>query len=318
LSETVEVVEATTIDTDVARMGDAARWLSDARSQALSAASEHVPHPIRDDADYKASKKARAQASAEYKRLDEERKSLTRDVERAIKAFKSSASDAIAPLSEVDSGYRRYIDEWEAKCLREKTAEIQTAYEEFAPDLVPFLSFVRVWDMWAAKGKWANRTTPTPKAIADMQEKVEGVAKGYRAIDEMDGLGDSERQAVKAAYFDCLDVGEALARVRRDREMREAVGVLESVQDGGSGQPEPAREPAETPSPAPQPAPAPEPREERCSPVYRPENRLHVLFRFDSPVEEMDLWLTDEDAHAVRRVFSQNGIHGNSKTIGRE
>ena len=307
MSGEAELVEATTIDTDVARMGDAAKWLSGARAEALSAASEHVPHPIRDDADYKASKKARAQANAEYKRLDDERKSLTRDVDKAIKAFKASASEALSPLTDVDSGYRRYIDEWEAKCLREKTAEIKAAYEEFAPDLVPFVSFARVWNMWAAKGKWANRTTPTPKAIADMQEKVEAIAKGYRAIDEVDGLSDSERRAVKVAYFDCLDVGQALARVRRDRDVQEAVGVLEGVQEAAAG--------PVAPSPSQPEAPAPEPRR---SPVYRPENRLHVVFRFDSPVAEMDLWLTDEDAHAMRRVFSQNGIHGSSQTIGRE
>lgn len=255
--ETDDVTEvvATTIDPPEL-LGEAGRWLADARLRVATVAGEYGARPVDRPGEYQQEKRERAALRKEIAAIEDERRGMTRAVKEAIKAFEAGARDVLAPLVAIDGEYKDALDEWDRKCDALRRERLEEAYAEYAPDLVPLVPFDRLSEKFSKEGKWYLRSTDEGKALMSLRSCVASVARGEQTIASLDWLTDDERADLKAEYFSTLDLSQSLRNAQQRAERRQMVAELERTRAEREAQPEPQPEPQ--PAPVPQPAP-PEP-----------------------------------------------------------
>lgn len=233
------------IETDLTALSASEEWLAQANERAELLAEQYRPHDIVGEADYKASKKARADARKDIAKIEAERKSMTDAIERAVRDFKDGAKLALQPLTGIDRLYAEKIGAYEEQWRTDRQLELAGEYEAIAPDLVPLVPFATMLARYGQeKGKaWLNRSTNVEAAKDMLADAVEAVAEGERTVDEL--VDDEDREATKARYFETLDLQATLAEARRARDQRERVRQLEEERRARELQARLAREEAE-------------------------------------------------------------------------
>ena len=258
--ETDDVTEvvATTIDPPEL-LGEAGRWLADARLRVATVAGEYGARPVDRPGEYQQEKRERAALRKEIAAIEDERRSMTRAVKEAIRAFESGARDVLAPLVAIDAEYKAAIDEWDARCDALRREALEAEYASFAPDLVPLVPFERLSEKFSGEGKWYLRSTNDGRALMSLRSCVATVARGEQTIASLDWLTDDERADLKAEYFSTLDLSQSLRNAQQRAERRQMVAELERTRAEREAQLEP--QPAPVPQPAP-PEPMPGPASE--------------------------------------------------------
>ena len=233
------------IEVDLTALSASEEWLAQANERAEQLAEQYRPHDIVGEADYKASRKARADARKDIARIEAERKSMTDAIERAVRDFKDGAKLALEPLTGIDRGYAQKLREYEERWRTMRQVELEVEYEAIAPDLVPLVPFATMLARYGQdKGKaWLNRSTNVEAAKNMLADAVEAIAEGERTVDEL--VDDEDREATKARYFETLDLQATLAEARRAKEQRERVRRLEEERRAREERARLAREEAE-------------------------------------------------------------------------
>lgn len=233
------------IETDLSALSASEEWLAQANERAELLAEQYRPHDIVGEADYKASKKARADARKDIAKIEAERKSMTDAIERAVRDFKDGAKLALAPLTGIDRLYAEKIGAYEEQWRTDRQLELEGEYEAIAPDLVPLVPFATMLARYGqGKGKaWLNRSTNVEAAKYMLADAVEAIAEGERTVDEL--VDDEDREAIKGRYFETLDLQATLAEARRAKEQRERVRQLEEERRAREAQARLEREEAE-------------------------------------------------------------------------
>lgn len=226
-SETIEA-EATIIETDVAALSASEEWLAQINERAEKFAEQFKPHDIVGDQDYKDSKKARADANAEIKAIDQERKNMTAAIKRAVRDFETGAKLAIGPLTKIVEQYDEKNHAYEKRWKADREAELAQEYEDMAPFLVPLVPFSKIMGKYGnQKGKgWLNRTTSVETAKDMLAEAVEQIAQAEKTIDSM--VEEAYREGAKASFFRTLDLQATLNEEAEARAQRERVARLEA------------------------------------------------------------------------------------------
>lgn len=291
--ETDDVTEvvATTIDPPEL-LGDAGRWLADARLRVATVAGEYGARPVDRPGEYQQEKRERAALRKEIAAIEYERRGMTRAVKEAIKAFEAGARDVLAPLVAIDGEYKDALDEWDRKCDALRRERLEEAYAEYAPDLVPLVPFDRLSEKFSKEGKWYLRSTDEGKALMSLRSCVASVANGERTIDSLEWLGDEGRAALKAEYFSTLDLSASLRAAQEREAQRRRVEELERTRA--------EREAAAPPEPEAQPEPAPQPPADAQA---APEGDGRREYRFI-------LRLTDEELERFMAALRELGLHG--------
>lgn len=225
-SEPIEV-ESTIIDTDVAALSASEEWLAQINERAAKFAEQFKPRDVTSDQDYKRSKKARADANAEIKAIDQERKNMTAAIKRAVREFEGGAKLAIEPLTQIVDQYDEKNQAYERKWRADREAGLAQEYEDMAPFLVPLVPFPKIMAKYGnQKGKgWLNRTTNIEAAKDMLAEAVEQVAQAEKTIDSM--VEETYREGAKARYFKTLDLQATLNEEAEAKDQRERVARLE-------------------------------------------------------------------------------------------
>ena len=272
-------VNATVIDADITPLSASEEWLAQVRERAELAAERFRPHPVKTEAEYKESKRERADANREIRSINQQRKDMTSALKGAIRKFEEGCKVAIEPLDAIVEGYDRENDAYLTAWRTERELELAHEYAEIAPDLVPLVPFQAILERYGCeKGSaWMNRTTNVEAAKDMLASAVEGIAEGERSIEELADAEDVE--ALKARYFDTLDLQATLTEARRAKEQRERVRQLEEARrerEEAMRAPEPPQEPAQprqAPAQPPEPPepPAPEPPLVEQVPYVKPE-----------------------------------------------
>ena len=291
--ETDDVTEvvATTIDPPEL-LGEAGRWLADARLRVATVAGEYGARPVDRPGEYQQEKRERAALRKEIASIEDERKGMTRAVKEAIKAFEAGARDVLAPLVAIDGEYKDALDEWDRKCDALRRERLEEAYAEYAPDLVPLVPFDRLSEKFSKEGKWYLRSTDEGKALMSLRSCVASVANGERTIDSLAWRGDAGRAALKAEYFSTLDLSASLRAAQEREAQRRRVEELERTRA--------EREAAAPPEPEAQPEPAPQPPADAQT---APEGDGRREYRFI-------LRLTDEELERFMAALRELGLHG--------
>lgn len=223
-TSTPDVVEAKAEAIDPPRvLGEADKWLAEKRAQVEEAAKGLLAFEITDAEGYKDSKRQRAAVRSTISAIDSERKSMTAKLTAALKDFKAGADAVLAPLSDLDGGYKAEQVKWETKVLSRRRALLETAYAEDYPDVASHVPFQAVCDRFAQEGKWDNVSTNDEKALASLRDFIDGERGVMSEIATIDAMNETDeyKDAVKASYFADLDLNRAMVEVNAQR-VREA------------------------------------------------------------------------------------------------
>ena len=226
-TEPIEV-EAEIIEAEISPLASAERWLAGASERVAERRELYrPPKAIANDTQRKDAMAARAQVRKDVAEIDAERKAMLRSVEDGLKRFKASVKDVFSPLTDLDAEYKELLDAYEAQWKADRELELAQEYEAIAPDLVPLVPFRTILARYGQqRGKvWTNRSTNVEAAKDMLADAVEDIAGGERTVDEL--VDDEDREAIKARYFQTLDLQATLAEARRAKEQRERVRQLE-------------------------------------------------------------------------------------------
>ena len=229
-----EVIEASAqvIDSP-ATLGEADRWLAAASGKVEAARAEWTPFAVETAEQYRDSKRCRAALRQEIAAIDSERKGMTRDVERAVKAFKDRAAGILAPLKEADEAFKANQSAYEERVVGDRLADMRADYEAEWPDLAAVLGFDSLETRYGDEGKWRAMSTSRKAAAESLAKACEDVARNLGTIANTGDPADAERR--QANYLRDLDFArhlrdmaerqrreEALRRQREERERWEA------------------------------------------------------------------------------------------------
>lgn len=241
-----DVVEARAeiIERDVATLGEFGSWLEASAARAAAALERYVPEPIADEDGYKRATKERAAVRKVRAGIDDERKVRLREVEDALRALKEQVKQVTGPLDEADREYKRLMDEYEAQRRRERAAMLAREYEDMAPALAEMLPYERMAAIADPEGRWLLRSVGDQTAVDLMAAAAQRVVADYETVAALD-MTDEERTAVRAEFFQTLDLPAAIRHAQEAREERERIAAFEAAR--------------RAPEPEPEPEPAPEP-----------------------------------------------------------
>lgn len=227
MSEPIEV-EATPIEDGISPLARSERWLADARGRVGELAAQYrVPDEITTDRAYKDAKESRASVRKDAAALDAERKAMTRDLDDALKRFRSEVKGMIEPLTDLDEAYKAAIGAYEERWAQQRRLELLEAYEEYAPDLMPLVPLDRLTEKWGCeRGRaWLNRSTNVVAAQGALRAAIDQVAADERAL--QGAVDPEDLEAAKAELFHTLDLGAAMRAAQLRAEQRERVRALE-------------------------------------------------------------------------------------------
>lgn len=220
-----KVVQAEVIDTP-AQMSGAQAWLSDKAGRVTELAETYTPFDIKSEREYQDAKRQRAGLRSEISSIDAERKDMTRSIEKAVKDFKAGAKNLLAPLTEADEGYKARMAEYDELRVSQRREHLEQSYLEFAPQLAPLVPFDRLCERFAAEGKWFTRSKSEAEDERSMRHAVSAIADDEKQID-MWQLDAGDKEAMKAEYFNTLDLHAAAVKAQALREQRANVRALE-------------------------------------------------------------------------------------------
>lgn len=222
------MVDAEIIEEGISPLSKAEQWLAGARDRVSELAAQYrVPEEIADERAYKDAKASRAAVRKDAAELDAERKRMTREMDDALKRFRTDVKGVLEPLTELDAAYRAALDEYEARWGAQRRADLQEAYDEYAPDLVPLVPLDRLITRYGSeRGKgWLMRSTNVEAAKAGLRGAIDGVAAGEQTLEA--AVDPDDLEGAKADYFATLDLGRAIADAQARAAQRERVRRLE-------------------------------------------------------------------------------------------
>lgn len=315
-SQDVIEVEGEIIDVP-SELTQAEAWLATTSSKVEELASQYGTRKIVDAESYKDIKTSRTALRKDIASIEQERKDLTRVIEERVAAFKTDAANVLAPLTEIDTGYKMQLDEWEAGIINRRKANLSEMYSDMAPALAEGLvPFERIWATFAQEKKWTLKSTNEAKCLKDLEKVVEHIAEDETTIQNT-SMTDEERRSCRAMYFSTLDLGKAIKAVAEQRAQQERLRELDEMraqQAQSIIQPAPVREPEPEAEPEQQeqesaqdttPTTAPEPiRQAPESPqgtVETPQPAYSYTFVFE---------LTRPQLEALMAFCKTNDIHG--------
>lgn len=251
-SEPIEA-EATIIEEDISPLSGLDALIGEIAAEAENIAKEYLPHDIKDEADFKQSKRERTGARKSIAALKARYADKMGAIKDAVAEADFRMKSAIDPLDAIDRGYKAKVDEYTERWVNQRIATLREAYEDFAPDialpqegaekaLVPFHRLLGRYGN--EKGKaWTLRNTNEIAAIEAMQAAVEEIAKAEKTIDSM--VEEAYREGAKARYFRTLDLQATLNEEAEAKAQRERVARLERERQERMAAEEAARRQAE-------------------------------------------------------------------------
>lgn len=227
MAETTKV-DAEIIEEGISPLSKAELWLAEARGRVSELAAQYrVPEEIADEGAYRDAKASRAAVRKDAAELDSERKRMTREMDDALKRFRTDVKGVLEPLTDLDAAYRAALDEYEARWGAQRRADLQEAYDEYAPDLVPLVPLDRLITRYGSeRGKgWIMRSTNVEAAKAGLRGAIDSIAAGERTVAA--SVDPEDLEGAKADYFAHLDLGRAISDAQARAEQRERVRRLE-------------------------------------------------------------------------------------------
>jgi len=267
------------IETDMAPLSGADKWLTKARKRVAETAAQFNAYEINDSSTLAQAKRERASIRRDIEEIDNDRKTMTRVIDDAVKRFRADTKDVLRPLTQLDAEYKAQIDAYGERRIQRKMQELNETYVELAPfmatpsddgrPLVTFDRIVETYGMGQRGKKWALAGTSVEDARNQLIEALKEIQESEAVITST--VAPEDVDVARSIYFDTLDLTATLREVENRKRQRQRLEALEADRRAmaeyeamrndderdvaDSAEPEPTPEP--TPMPTPEPAPEP-------------------------------------------------------------
>ena len=154
------------------------------------------------------------------KQIDERRKEKKGEFLLPLNAFESECNRIRDKIKRVSARISAVEQEAEERRKSEKKAELRDHYEAYAGLLLDVVPYERLHDE-----RWLNKTVPLDKAIAELESKIDGIAKDW---DTLKSLGLECYKEAEAQFFNTLDVGGAIAWAGKLAEDKRKIEAMKS------------------------------------------------------------------------------------------
>ena len=262
---------------------------------------------------YRWAKQSRAWLNGISREINERRKLVKSEYEAPLKAFEAKVKDIDSKVRDAADRLGIVITAQDNAVKARKMAMLAEHYADFAPMLVPVVPFERL----AEGEKWANATVTEPKAIKELEVKVERIASDWERIKSMSLPQQGEAERV---YFSTLDLGRALDAAARRQQEVERIEALKAQQAEARRMEEEAarlraemeasKQPELAPQPEPQPATQPVIQQQSAQPqqpIQQPEQQSDWVVTIYSATKSQIANLAD--------YMRSLGLRGNARRI---
>lgn len=214
-------------------------------------------------------KTSRTEVNRVAKAIAAERIRVEKAYMAPLKSFKDRCQVLEGRLKATSADLKRVVDAGEEKRRAQRRIDLQEAYEEMAPLLVPVVPLDALMDP-----AWLNKSCSLPKATSELADKLSDIASGWDTIKET--VEEDYLPLAERSFFSTLDVGAALREVKsaKDAAARIAAMKAEMAPEEPQEAPESEPEPEAAPMPTDEPSEQPDAPERRKFPTHEDYERI--------------------------------------------
>ena len=206
-------------------------------------------------------KTSRTEVNRVAKAIAAERIRVEKAYMAPFQGFKDRCQVLEGRLKATSADLKRVVDAGEEKRRAQRRIDLQAAYEELAPLLVPVVPLDALMDP-----SWLNKSCSLPKATGELADKLSDIASGWDTIKET--VEEDHLPLAERSFFSTLDVGAALREVKGAQDAAERIAAMKAE----LAPEEPQEAPESEPEPNAAPMPADEPSGQQSAPA-EPERR---------------------------------------------
>lgn len=190
-------------------------------------------------------KRRRREVNGIIKSVDDGRKAIKREYNRSLDAFEAEVKDVLSTARDASDRLKAEIDKREAEAKEGRREQLERAYRDMAPVLVPVVPFERL-----CEDKWLTQTG-YKSALPELEAKVSQLAAAWDSLQAMKGSLPCYDVA-ESELFLSLDLGRAIQKARDEQERRDAIAQAKAEREANlaaarsEAEPEEPEEPAET------------------------------------------------------------------------
>lgn len=221
-------------------------------------------------------KKVIAELPKLKKRIDAERIRVKKAYTAPLEAWEKRVYEVTNKIEAAYRGVKDQIDDAEQSARDSRRERLEEVYGEFAPALVPMVSFDAILDK-----KWLNISMNEKRAENELCDKVARIAKEWETLK---AANLRCKQETEAEYFRTLDLNAALAFDTEHAEELERLKALKAEVE-----PEPISEPIQ-------------------EPARNPLSSDESIYRFTIEIPQTEFFTSINEATALKNHLKQLGI----------
>lgn len=186
-------------------------------------------------------KRRRRDVNGIIKSVDDGRKAIKREYNRSLDAFEAEVKDVLSTARDASERLKAEIDRREEAARDGRREQLERAYEDMAPVLVPVVPFDRL-----CEDKWLTQTG-YKHAMPELEAKVSQLAADWDSLQSMMGSLPCYDVA-ESELFLSLDLGRAIQSARDEQSRRDAIAQAKAERDANLAAARAEAEPEETES----------------------------------------------------------------------
>lgn len=169
-------------------------------------------------------KRRRRDVNGIIKSVDDGRKAIKREYNRSLDAFEAEVKDVLSTARDASERLKAEIDRREEAARDGRREQLERAYEDMAPVLVPVVPFERL-----CEDKWLTQTG-YKRAMPELEAKVSQLAADWDSLQSMMGSLPCYDVA-ESELFSSLDLGRAIQSARDEQSRRDAIAQAKAERD---------------------------------------------------------------------------------------
>lgn len=169
-------------------------------------------------------KRRRREVNGIIKSVDDGRKAIKREYNRSLDAFEAEVKDVLSTARDASDRLKGEIDRREEEAREGRREQLEKAYQDMAPVLVPVVPFERL-----CEDKWLTQTG-YKRALPELEAKVSQLAADWDSLQSMMGSLPCYDVA-ESELFLSLDLGRAIQKARDEQERRDAIAQAKAERE---------------------------------------------------------------------------------------
>lgn len=169
-------------------------------------------------------KRRRREVNGIIKSVDDGRKAIKREYNRSLDAFEAEVKDVLSTARDASDRLKAEIDKRDAEAKEGRREQLERAYQDMAPVLVPVVPFERL-----CEDKWLTQTGYR-HAMPELEAKVTQLAADWDSLQSMMGSLPCYDVA-ESELFLSLDLGRAIQSARDEQKRRDAIAQAKAERE---------------------------------------------------------------------------------------